>query len=65
MGKDIENKLKIHQMHTWKNIDKIESSIDEENVNGNDLDFKIIVSVESCVGCTLKVLISAEKAFSK
>ena len=45
-------------MHTWKSIDKNESSIDEENVNGNYLDSIIIASVESCVECTLKVLIS-------
>ena len=42
-------------MHTWKNIDKNESSIDEENVNGHNLDSKILVSVENCVECTLKV----------
>ena len=42
-------------MHTWKSIDKNESSIDEEKVNGNYLDSKIIVSVECCVEYTLKV----------
>ena len=52
-------------MHTWKSIDKNESSIDEENVNGSYLDSIIIASVESCVECTLKVLISTGKASSK
>ena len=47
-------------MHTWKNIDKNESSIDEENVNGHNLDSKILVSVENCVECTLKVTCSGK-----
>ena len=52
-------------MHTWESIDKNESSVDKENVNGNDLDSKIIETVESCAECTLKVLSCAGKASSK
>lgn len=51
-------------MHTWKSIDKNESSIDEENVNRNNLDSKILVSVERCVECRLNV-ICAGKTSSK
>ena len=48
-------------MYTRKKIDQNESSIDEENVNDDDLETKIIELLESFTKRTLKFLVTQKK----